>query len=303
MWAPRNSDGVIYDCTADSTSPCSYQHTFHIVGFDPTRGTEFFKEDVHVLLKLQLERALTSEPNSTVPVDAAFSFKIETIVDVIGCDVECDPTKENYDGHYIMKNESSTKDVQFDENEDFSDYLSMFYFDNLKYSKLRATIRLTDTDHMAASSQAVSGYAEDVMAFNAKVTMINNEPAGTFLRTMEVDEGYDTYLNINASVIKGGKPFCSVDGDWLHCANDASWRTATDDDFGFSVLATFKLPPDLVACACTANPDCVGFSVKNDGTAGTLFELNSEAQAGYFALPAGQPADKTDINATACGDV
>jgi len=113
----------------------------------------------------------------------------------------------------------------------------------------------------------------------------------TVMRTMDVDADHDIYLNIDAAVIKGDKAFCVVDGAWLNCQNNV-----------LNILGSFDLPPDLVSCACTSNPECLGFSVKNDGTAGSLFKLGAGSSKGFFKLPAGQPAPAqlTTVNATAC---
>jgi len=117
-----------------------------------------------------------------------------------------------------------------------------------------------------ASDQACTSFGWNIAAF----------------RTMRYNSTRDLYL-ANSSTIAPGA-FCSIESGgclhpgrlWLHCGADFF-----DDR---NLLATFNLPPDVVRASCVSNPKCVGFSVDNGGTSGSLYKDNGLSE-GWFTVP------------------
>ena len=78
--------------------------------------------------------------------------------------------------------------------------------------------------------------------------------------------GMDTYMNTTRCV--GAQTGVNVSGG---CGPkpETYWQCAGSSG-DFKVLATFQLPPFLVAESCDNNPECVGFVVNKVGSMGKL---------------------------------
>jgi hypothetical protein len=145
----------------ECTEACTFDHTVSVTN----PGLEV------MYLKLKLKRATG---NVKVPTDAAYSFDIDTVVSVIGCENECKEGEPNYDGHSVVKNLRDFKTVSFDKEEEFSTYFSLFSLDYVEYSKYRVSFTITDSDDSAAVlTSGIDGYTGDVDAVSAKVNFSN----------------------------------------------------------------------------------------------------------------------------------
>jgi hypothetical protein len=115
---------------------------------------------------------------------------------------------------------------------------------------------------------------------------------------------YDTFLAVEGEPGTAPDAFCSVeagggnspDTKWLHC----------DLDYVPSALIinTFALPPNLIHSTCLQTPNCTGFRIKNDGSAGDIFgtrPAGSGASQGWFKLR--QPHPETGANSSNDGRI
>ncbi len=98
---------------------------------------------------------------------------------------------------------------------------------------------------------------------------------------MNENAGYDLYLAYNSTVLPGA--FCHLENGGLY--QPSSVWICCDNDWIDGIAGTFALPPDLIHSSCLGNPSCVGFRVKNDGTAGDLFK-HATHSPGCFQIPA-----------------
>jgi len=91
------------------------------------------------------------------------------------------------------------------------------------------------------------------------------------------DVSFDSFLSNTTCGGDIKTATCSPSPRYLVCPND----------YGVSEIATYQLPPELIASSCDRNPSCVGFTVNNDRTAGTLWSYGtSGCGPAYLKLPA-----------------
>eukprot|EP00756_Hemistasia_phaeocysticola_P044464 Hpha_TRINITY_DN1818_c0_g1::TRINITY_DN1818_c0_g1_i1::g.170712::m.170712 len=95
------------------------------------------------------------------------------------------------------------------------------------------------------------------------------KPAGT---------DYDMYLANDTNIVPAA--VCSTYTP--RCGPSECWVTCQLDFFD-TPIATFVLPPDTIHTSCIQNPDCLAFSVKNDGSSGTLYKYNWK-RPGFFRI-------------------
>ena len=97
---------------------------------------------------------------------------------------------------------------------------------------------------------------------------------GQNFRVHSADASQDTYIATNKSIVPAAvcqpephAPCTAPNSTWITCKN-TDWC----DDMQNALIATFQLPPDDIHTSCLKNPECVAFTVKNDGSAGSLIK-------------------------------
>jgi hypothetical protein len=108
---------------------------------------------------------------------------------------------------------------------------------------------------------------------------------GTRLLSATTNTEMDMFLAFNASLIGAGKTICSTDGAGLYYDTTKFLGCTCGDAIYRGVIATFQLPPFLLAEACSKNPSCVGFRAWNNETGGDLLKIASGCATTYWKAP------------------
>jgi len=140
---------------------------------------------------------------------------------------------------------------------------------------------ISSTSHMALPSGGLfpANLAAAICTADSACNSFDIEPdlGQNAFRTMNFNQSMDMYLANDTAIVPAS--YCKVESLWLACDNDGYFQAG-------QVIASFALPPDLVHSSCVQNPHCVGFTVSNLGTYGTLFQRgDANFHKGYFALP------------------
>eukprot|EP00326_Haptolina_ericina_P018260 CAMPEP_0181200944 /NCGR_PEP_ID=MMETSP1096-20121128/18044_1 /TAXON_ID=156174 ORGANISM="Chrysochromulina ericina, Strain CCMP281" /NCGR_SAMPLE_ID=MMETSP1096 /ASSEMBLY_ACC=CAM_ASM_000453 /LENGTH=211 /DNA_ID=CAMNT_0023291355 /DNA_START=221 /DNA_END=857 /DNA_ORIENTATION=+ len=125
-----------------------------------------------------------------------------------------------------------------------------------------------------ATEPECAGFYSVASAFGGSRLLINT-----------VTPEMDTFLAFNASIVGAGKTYCDIEKPGLYFETVGWLKCTCGDAITRGVIATYNLPPFLLAQSCTANPSCVGFRVWNNATGGDLLKIASDCADTYWKTP------------------
>jgi len=132
-------------------------------------------------------------------------------------------------------------------------------------------------------SQNVIGYACD----DDYDCMFYNSKPQRSLFSAAYDSSVDSYLSNTTCGGNTKSAICASSPEYIVCV----------DDYIVQTVASYNLPPEQIASACMRNPSCIGFSVLNDRSAGTLYSYQT-SDSGPAFLKLRQKIFRGHVNST-----
>ena len=153
--------------------------------------------------------------------------------------------------------------------------------------------------NLSDGSQVPMGVAQDLCTAEPKCGGFFVAPdvprptaySGSKLYTREVQVDTDVYLGYDTTILP--QAVCKLE-EAVGCnvQNPDAWLVCESGDGIYeNVIASYQLPPNLIAKSCRLNPLCVGFRVSQN--AGDLFGYPYNGDTSYIAVPRTQPRHET----------